>query len=70
MTGFASLRRAISAAPRHAVLEFAFVNIDVTCSAGPILKTERQDFIGPSGGPDFVTVGTGHGRVCSGQRET
>ena len=41
MTGFASQRGAISAALRHALVEFAFVNVDVTRRAGPILKAER-----------------------------
>ncbi len=70
MTGFASLRRPIGAAPRHALIEFAVVRVGVTCSAVAILETERQDLIGASGGADFVTSGARHGRVGSSQRET
>ena len=69
MTGLASLRCAIGAAPRHALVEFAVVHVGVTRSASPILKMEWQDFVGPSGGTDFVAIGTRHGRVSSAQGE-
>jgi len=70
VAGFAAQGRAVCAAPRHAVLEFAVVHVDVTGRAGPILEMERQDFVLPSGGTDFVTIGARHGRVSAGQRET
>ena len=70
MAGFASLRRAVGTPPRHAFFEFAMMDILMAGGAGPIFEMERQDFILPSGGTDFVTVGTRHSRVGSGQGET
>lgn len=70
MAGFAAEGRAVRAALRHAVLEFAVVHVDVTGRAGPILKMERQDFVLAPSGTDFMTIGTRHGCVSASQRET
>jgi hypothetical protein len=70
VAGFAAKRRAVCAALRHAVVEFPVVHINVTGRAGPILEMERRDFVLPSCGTDFVTIGTRHSCVGAGQRET
>lgn len=70
MTGFAAQRRAVRAALRHAVLELAVMRIVVACRTGQVLEMEGQDFVGAACGADFVTIGTRHGCVSPGQRET
>lgn len=46
------------------------VRVSVTRRASPILEMKRQDSILPSGGTDFVTIGTRHRRVGSGEGKT
>src|SRR6267143_5250093 len=70
MAGFASLRRAVGTAPRHALIEFAMMDILMAGGAGPIFEMERQDFILPSGGTDFVAIGASNGGMRAGQRKT
>ncbi len=70
MAGFAPLRRAIGTAPRHAFFEFAMMDILMAGRAGPIFEMERQDFIFPSGGANFVAIGARNGGVRAGQGKT
>lgn len=70
MAGFASLRRAIGTAPRHAFFEFAMMDILMAGGAGPIFEMERQDLVGPPGGTNFVAIGARNGSVRAGQGKT
>jgi hypothetical protein len=69
VAGFASQRRAIGAALRHAIFEFAVVWIGMTRGAAHIFKMERQDLVGPARPSRLVAIGAGHGRVRSRQSE-
>lgn len=70
VTSFAAERRAIGAPLRHAIVEFAVMDILVTAGAGHVLKDKGQDLIGPAGGAYFVAIGAGDGSMCTGQGET
>jgi len=68
VAGFAAERVAVSAALRHAVIEFAFVGILVAASAGHVVPAERQDLVGPAGGAGFVTFVATYGGVSADKR--
>jgi len=70
MAGFASLRRAVGTAPRHAFIEFAMMDILMAGGAGPIFEMERQDLVGPSGSTNFVAIGARNSGVRAGQCKT
>ena len=70
MASFASLRRAVGTAPRHALLEFAMMDILMAAGAGPIFEMEGQDFVGPSGSTNFVAIGARNSGVSAGQCKT
>ncbi len=70
MASFASLRRAVGTAPRHAFIEFAMMDILMAGGAGPIFEMERQDFVGPSGSTNFVAIGARNSGVRAGQCKT
>src|SRR6266853_1495338 len=70
MASFAALRRAVGTAPRHALLEFAMMDILMAAGAGPIFEMERQDFVGPSGSTNFVAIGARNSGVRAGQCKT
>lgn len=70
VAGFAPQGRAVSTPPRHAIFEFAVMRICVAGSATSIFKVERQNFVGAACRSHLVTIGAGHGGVCSGQGET
>ena len=65
VAGFAPQGRAICAALRHAVLEFAMVHVGVTGRAGPLLEMERQNLIRSACRAHFMTVGARHGRMSA-----
>ena len=70
MAGFAPLRRAVGATPRHAFIEFAMMHILMAGGAGPIFEMERQDLVLSAGGPHLMTIGARNGGVRPGQRKT
>jgi hypothetical protein len=70
MAGFASLRRAVGTAPRHAFIEFAMMDILMAGGAGPIFEMERQDLVGSSGSTNFVAIGARNGGVRAGKGKT
>jgi hypothetical protein len=69
MTGLAAERRSICAAPGHAIFEFAFMRINVTSRAAPILEMEREHLVGRAARPKLVTFIARHCHVRAGQSE-
>ena len=45
VASLATKNRSVRASARHLFVEFALVRVFVTCRAGSILETERQDFV-------------------------
>ena len=70
VAGFTTKRCPTGPALRHAVFELTVVWIGMTRRAAHILKMERQDFVGAACCSRLMTIGAGHGGVCSGQSET
>jgi hypothetical protein len=70
MACFASQESTVAAPLGHAILEFAVVHVFVAGCAAHILKMEREDFVGPASGSNFVAIGASHGSVCSSKGET
>jgi len=60
---FAAQRGSIGALLRHAVLEFALVDILVAGSARAVREMERQNLVRPSAQPHLVTFRAGDGHV-------
>lgn len=69
MAGFASEGCAVGASLCLAIFEFAVVRIYMASGASAIFESERQNLVLAACGSRLVTIGTGHGGVCSGQSE-
>ena len=69
MAGFAAQRRAIGAALRHAIVEFAVMDIRMAAGTRHVFEKKWQDLIGPASGTHFVAIGTGDGGVRASQNE-
>ena len=66
---FAAERSAIGAFLRHAVFEFALVDILVAGGARAVREMERENFVRSSAQAHFVALRAGHGHVGSGQHK-
>ena len=69
VASLASQGSAIRTALRHAIVKFAMMRVDMAGRASHILKTERENLIGPACRPHFVAFGTSHSGMRSVQRE-
>lgn len=69
VAGFASERCAVGASLRLAIFEFAVVRICMAGGASAICESERQNLVLAACRSRLVTIGAGHGGVCSGQSE-
>jgi len=65
MTGLASLRRAVGAAPGLLFLKFTVMGIFMAAGAAHVFPAEWKELIGPPGSPYFVTFVAPHGSVRS-----
>ena len=70
MAGLATERRAIGAALRHAILEFATMRVLMACGAGHVFEDKRQDFVSTSRRAYFMAIGARYRRVRANQCET
>jgi len=70
VAGLAAEGGAVGALAGHAIVEFAFVGIDVAGGAGAIREVEGQDLVGTAGGSEFVAICAGDRGVSTGQGET
>jgi hypothetical protein len=60
---FAAKRCAIRAAPRHAVIEFTVMGINVARRTTLVLKVEGENFVLTSAGPNLVALIARHCHV-------
>ena len=69
VAGFAALRRSIGPLGRHALLEFALVDILMAGRAGAVLEMERLNLVRSSVEARLVALRAGHRHVRPGQHE-
>ena len=70
MASLAAERRAIGAALRHAIVEFAMMDILVAPGTGHIFENKRQNFVSTPRRAYLMAIGARHGGVRLGQCET
>ena len=70
VAGFASERCAVGASLSLAIFEFAVVRICMAGGASAIFESERQNLVLAACRSRLVTIGAGHGGMCTGQSET
>lgn len=66
VAGFTAKWRSVRPTPSHALFEFTFVRINVTCRTGLVFKMKRHCLICASSASDLVALIARHGHVSSG----